>query len=297
VPAAELSGGAFIDAINTLFGEPTSDTTYVVSDAEGARITIPFNGRGVRVTHSTGPDHGVWAVEVDGAPLLDAAGDPVVIDARSETPRYGVTATFEVEEPGRHTLTLINAGPGTIALAEVRVLPPPRHSNLLIILGMILAIQAAGAIFALLGGEALFGGLAATLDTKRSIVLALFIYCAIAVWGYFVDSTLEFWLLAWMVATVQGGSQALSRSLYSSMSPAAKSGEFFGLFSVMEKFSAILGPILFAAAAATFGSSRPAVLSVIAFFAVGMILLARVDVEAGRRIAEAEDAALLGAAD
>ena len=79
----------------------------------------------------------------------------------------------------------------------------------------------------------------------------------VAIWGYFLDSVVEFWFLAWMVAIVQGGSQALSRSLYAALSPAAKSGEFFGLFGIMEKFSAIIGPLLFAAAGIIFGSSRP----------------------------------------
>ena len=73
------------------------------------------------------------------------------------------------------------------------------------------------------------------MDTRRSIILALVVYAVIAIWGFFLDSVIEFWFLAWMVAIVQGGSQALSRSLYASMSPAAKSGEFFGLYGVMEK--------------------------------------------------------------
>jgi UMF1 family MFS transporter len=93
---------------------------------------------------------------------------------------------------------------------------------------------------------------------------------------------------------VQGGSQALSRSLYAAMSPASKSGEFFGLFGVMEKFSAFIGPLIFALAAATFGSSRPAILALIAFFIVGGFLLTRVNVEEGRRIAQEEDVAALG---
>ena len=100
----------------------------------------------------------------------------------------------------------------------------------------------------------------------------------------------EFWFMAWMVAIVQGGSQALSRSLYAAMSPAAKSGEFFGLFGVMEKFSAIIGPLMFAAAGVIFGSSRPAVLSLILLFALGGFLLTRVNVEQGKRVAQIEDA-------
>jgi UMF1 family MFS transporter len=77
------------------------------------------------------------------------------------------------------------------------------------------------------------------------------------------------------------------------MSPAAKSGEFFGLFGVMEKFSAIIGPLLFAAAGVIFGSSRPAVLSLILIFFLGGYLLTRVDVEEGKRVAKIEDAELL----
>jgi UMF1 family MFS transporter len=67
------------------------------------------------------------------------------------------------------------------------------------------------------------------------------------------------------------------------------------LYGVMEKFSAIIGPLIFAAAATTFDSSRPAVLSLILLFFVGIFLLTRVNVEEGRRVAREEDAALLGA--
>lgn len=158
------------------------------------------------------------------------------------------------------------------------------------ILGLIGVIEAAGILFALLLGRALFTGLVATFDTRRSIILALIIYTVIAVWGYFLQSVVEFWLLAWMVAVVQGGSQALSRSLYATLSPATKSGEFFGLFGVMEKFSAILGPLLFAGAATLFGSSRPAILSLVLFFAIGIVLLRTVDIEEGVRVAREEDA-------
>ena len=73
-------------------------------------------------------------------------------------------------------------------------------------------------------------------------MLALVVYAVIATWGFFLDAVIEFWFLAWMVAVVQGGSQALSRSLYADMSPASMSGEFFGFFSIMSKFSAIIGP-------------------------------------------------------
>jgi UMF1 family MFS transporter len=134
------------------------------------------------------------------------------------------------------------------------------------------------------------------IDTKQAIQLALFVYIIVAIWGFFLNSVLEFWALAWMVAIVQGGSQALSRSLYSSMSPASKSGEFFGLYGIMEKFSAVLGPLMFAAAGVYFGSSRPAVLTLILLFVIGGAILMFVNVEEGRRVAKEEDAHFLGEA-
>ena len=76
------------------------------------------------------------------------------------------------------------------------------------------------------------------------------------------------------------------------MSPTALSGEFFGFFSIMSRFSAIIGPLLFTAAVVIFGSSRPAVLGLIVFFLVGILILARVDEDEGRQVArEADEAA------
>jgi UMF1 family MFS transporter len=188
-----------------------------------------------------------------------------------------------------YNLVLLPAG----GILGVRLLSAGMTSNLGIIIGLIVAVEAVGLLFAFALGNTLFGGFAERFDTKNSIMLALVVYAVIAVWGYFLNSVIEFWFLAWMVAMVQGGSQALSRSMYASMSPAAKSGEFFGLFGIMEKFSAIIGPLIFSFAVATFGSSRPAVLSIVAFFIVGGLLLTVVDVEEGRRVARAEDAAYL----
>ena len=67
------------------------------------------------------------------------------------------------------------------------------------------------------------------------------------------------------------------------MIPAHKSGEFFGFWSVFEKFAGIFGPLIFAGTIAATGSSRNAILAIIAFFAVGAAILALVDPEAGRR--------------
>ena len=89
---------------------------------------------------------------------------------------------------------------------------------------------------------------------------------------------------------MQGGTQALSRSLFASMIPRDKSGEFFGFFGVAEKFAGIFGPATFGIINLLSGSSRGAILSIIAFFVVGGWLLTLVDVAEGQHLARAEEA-------
>lgn len=303
IPAAELRVGGLIGFLNGELTQDDSGVLYAISTEPGAHYDFPFNGQEIDIIYSTGPDRGIWAVEIDGQPVIDEdTGQPLRLDAYNATMRYGERRTFTATTPGEHTLSVISTGEKnpasagtTLSLAQIDVRPPIRLSNLPLVIGLILAVEGIGVLFALALGRPLFSRLTDLLDTKRSIILALILYAVIAVWGYFIDSVVEFWFLAWMVAIVQGGSQALSRSLYAAMSPAAKSGEFFGLFGVMEKFSSLIGPLLFAMAGALFGSSRPAVLSLIAFFIIGILLLTRVNVAEGRRVAQAEDAALLTA--
>lgn len=137
-----------------------------------------------------------------------------------------------------------------------------------------------------------FGALAGRIGAKRSIFLALAVYTGISILGYFMSTTVEFFLLAILVATVQGGSQALSRSLFASLIPRQKSSEYFGFFSVFEKIAGVLGPALFAMTITLTGSSRSAVLSVIVFFAAGALVLTRVDVRQGQLAARRAEASL-----
>jgi UMF1 family MFS transporter len=130
-----------------------------------------------------------------------------------------------------------------------------------------------------------FGALAGIIGAKRSIFLGLVVYAGISVFGYFLTTATQFFILAFLVAMVQGGTQALSRSLFGSMIPRNKSGEFFGLFAVFEKFAGILGPAVFALAIAMTHSSRNGVFALIVFFVVGAALLLMVDVEEGQRVA------------
>ena len=130
-----------------------------------------------------------------------------------------------------------------------------------------------------------FGWLANRIGAKPSVFLSLAVYIVITLRGYYMRTEADFYVLAIMVAAVQGGSQALSRSLFASMTPRDRSSEFFGFFSVFEKFGAIAGPAVFGVTSAFTGSSRTAILSVLLFFVAGALLLSLVDVEEGQRAA------------
>ncbi|MDF1799110.1 MAG: MFS transporter [Planctomycetota bacterium] len=138
----------------------------------------------------------------------------------------------------------------------------------------------------------LFGGLAGRLGAKRSILVALSVYAVVALLGFFMRTAAHFYLLAILVGLVQGGAQALSRSLFASLVPRQKSGEFFGFFAVGEKFAGVFGPLLFGTVLATTDSSRMAMGGVLLFFVVGGAILLRVDVDAGRAQARAAEAAI-----
>jgi UMF1 family MFS transporter len=138
----------------------------------------------------------------------------------------------------------------------------------------------------------LFGALAGRIGAKRAIFVCLAVYFVIAVWGYYMKTTFQFFVLAFLVGMVQGGAQGLGRSVFSTMIPRHRSSEFFAFFSVFEKFAGIFGPAIFGIMAMATGSSRNAILSLILFFIAGGALLAFVDVEEGQRAArEAESAA------
>ncbi len=153
------------------------------------------------------------------------------------------------------------------------------------VIGAILLVQFIGIPFAFL-----FGNLAGWIGAKRAILLALVVYVAISILAYRMDSIEEFYVLAILVGTVQGGAQGLSRSLFGSMVPKHKASEFFGFFAVFEKFAGIAGPAVFAGMIALTGSSQEAILSVIVFFVVGGAILLLVDPEKGRAVAAAATA-------
>jgi MFS transporter, UMF1 family len=133
-------------------------------------------------------------------------------------------------------------------------------------------------------GAMLFSLIANAVGTRNGILIALVIWCGVVIYAYFLRTgdIGGYILLGCIVGLVLGGSQALSRSLFASIIPRNAAAGLFGFFSVFNKLSAILGPLIFGWLTIAFGSARPAVLAIIAFFVIGTILLALVDVEAAR---------------
>ncbi len=170
-------------------------------------------------------------------------------------------------------------GIGTIITMATAYGKELQFSNTTLI-GTLLMVQFLAAPFAYL-----FGWLSKKLGLKKSIILSLSIYSLIAIVGYFMYHEWQFWALGAAVATVQGGSQALSRSMIGRMMPKSKSAEFYGFFSVFEKFASILGPLIFAIISRIMNESRLSIASLIVFFAVGVFVLTKVNIERGEKTA------------
>lgn len=151
------------------------------------------------------------------------------------------------------------------------------------ILGCYLMIQ-----FLAMPATLLTARLAARWGSKRTIMVTLVVFAIITVYAATMRTAVEFWILGLVVALVLGGSQALSRSLYAGLVPPARSAEFFSFFAISSKFASILGPLLFALLIDLTGSNRLAILSLAAFFIVGMLLLWGVDPVRGRLRATAK---------
>jgi UMF1 family MFS transporter len=136
-----------------------------------------------------------------------------------------------------------------------------------------------------------YGRLGIRFGVRRAIAAGIAVYVAVTVWSYLMTAAWEFYVLASVVGLVQGGVQALSRSLFAHMVPASKAAEFFGFYNMLGKFAAIVGPLLIGVVALWTGSSRTGLLSIIVMFIAGGLLLLAVDETEGARAAREWDAA------
>lgn len=132
----------------------------------------------------------------------------------------------------------------------------------------LLVVQIVAAPFAVL-----FGKLARKFGRKNMLYVAILVYTFVCFFALFLHTLIEFWFLALMVGTVQGGIQAISRSFYASMVPKDKSNEFFGFYNIFGKFASVLGPFLLAVTTQLTGSSTYGVFSIIILFIIGFVVL------------------------
>ncbi|MBL7164101.1 MAG: MFS transporter [Anaerolineales bacterium] len=224
------------------------------------------------------PPRRVFAGEEDSSPVR--AGFSRLAKTFREITKYRELLKFLV------AFWLYNDGIGTI-IKMATIYGAEIGIGQTALIGTLLMVQFVGIPFSFA-----FGWLAKKIGTKNSIYLSLLVYTGISILGYFMSTALHFWLLGFAVAMVQGGSQALSRSLFTRMVPKSKSAEFFGFFSVSAKFAGIAGPFIFAVVGQLVGHSRLSIVSLIIFFILGGLMLTFVDEKEGIRVAEAEEAAL-----
>ena len=141
-------------------------------------------------------------------------------------------------------------------------------TNLLIVL---FVTQVVAAPFAIL-----YGRLADKFSGKRMLYVGIIVYIFVCIYAFFMETTLDFWILAMLVATSQGGIQALSRSYFAKLVPKEKANEFFGFYNIFGKFASIMGPLLVGVTAQLTGSSSHGVFSLVILFIIGLLILIRV---------------------
>jgi len=150
-----------------------------------------------------------------------------------------------------------------------------KNGNPTFLLEIFLMVQ-----FVAVFGALLFERLAYIIKTKNAILVSLILWAGVVIYAYrFLHTVREAWIMAALIAIVLGGSQALSRSLFSRMIPAGKEASFFGLYEVSERGTSWMGPLLFSVVIARTGSYRQALLSLIFFFVVGLIVLLFTDTD------------------
>ncbi|MBS4206994.1 MFS transporter [Bacillus sp. FJAT-50079] len=136
---------------------------------------------------------------------------------------------------------------------------------------ILFATQVVAAPFAIL-----YGKLSEKFSGKKMLYVGIIIYIIVCIYAYFLKTALDFWILAMLVATSQGGIQALSRSYFAKLVPKERANEFFGFYNIFGKFAAIMGPLLLGVTAQITGNSANGVFSLVILFIIGIIILARV---------------------
>jgi UMF1 family MFS transporter len=149
--------------------------------------------------------------------------------------------------------------------------------------------------FVAFGGALLFGRAAQTHGAKKVVLAGIALWTLVVAFAFFVPAgAFVVWLVcAVCIGIVLGGTQALSRSMYSQLVPRGRESEFFSLYQAMERGTSWFGTLLFGLIYQFAGSYRLAIISVVFFFVVGGLLLTRVDMRRGIREAGNEQPAVV----
>lgn len=208
----------------------------------------------------------------------------------------GVRVRHALVEGGRHLLTTIRAagslrhfglflfafmiyndGIQTVIAMSTVYGSQELGFDTLTLMGCLVMVQFVGIL-----GARIFTTISKKYQAKRTILVTLVLWAGLVVYATVMTHPIEFWILGAVVGLVLGGSQALSRSLYGSLIPVDASAQFFGFFSVFEKFSSVFGPILFGFLTQVSGNGRLSILSLLVLFILGFVLLFFVDIDKAR---------------
>lgn len=186
-------------------------------------------------------------------------------------------------------------GIASVFLAQELFVSRGLPTNESFLMGLVLMVQ-----FVAFFGALLFERMAVLVDTKNAILVALVLWTGVVIYAYgFLQTIPQAWVMGAVLATVLGGSQALSRSLFSQMIPAGREATFFGLYEITERGTSWIGPLIFGMVVGATGSYRQAILSLIVLLLIGTVVLLFTNTEraihdAGNRL-PSEAAADLGA--
>ncbi|MDQ3827333.1 MAG: MFS transporter, partial [Actinomycetota bacterium] len=172
----------------------------------------------------------------------------------------GFLATYLIYADGISTVASIAGQYGDLELGLAR-------STLI---STILMVQ-----FVAFVGALAHGWVARRFGAKRTIMVSLLVWVGVIIAAYFIRTgdQLQFYLVAVGIGLVLGGTNALSRSLFSQLVPPGKEAEYFSVYEIGEQATSTVGPLLFGVIGAATGSFRPAILSLVGFFLIGFVLI------------------------
>jgi len=268
-------GGGLLLALNLI--------VYLMHDSFGLS-----EGMSVRISLASA---GVWWAGFTLIPLRRlrdrhrrSTGEPALRVVRAGFAQLGATLRDLRERPVTLMFLLAflvyNDGAQTVITLSATYATEELDLAQSVVIAAVLLVQ-----FVAFGGALLLGRLAERHGTKRVVLASLLAWTTVVLLSYTLQrgSVVEFFLLAAVIGTVMGGTQALSRSLFSHLIPRDRTAEYFGFYEISDKGTSWLGPLVFALALQLTDSYRNAIVSLIVFFVAGFILLITVDVPRGIR--------------